>query len=66
ERSEPMDVEDSPLPSPYIRKELISVTVEEPRLQGSISLPVSPAEYHEYSNMLSEDIDNLISDVLYH
>ncbi|KAL2081120.1 hypothetical protein ACEWY4_022973 [Coilia grayii] len=62
--SEPMDVED-PDVSGYLPTEIISVTVGEPRLRETISLPMSPDEYRELSNLISPDIDSLMSDAFH-
>ncbi|XP_048095080.1 signal transducer and activator of transcription 1b isoform X1 [Alosa alosa] len=62
ERSEPMDVEGANCSSGYIPIKLISVTVQEPRLQESIGLPLSPEDYNDYSDIVPENIDSLIKD----
>ncbi|XP_031439337.1 signal transducer and activator of transcription 1-alpha/beta-like [Clupea harengus] len=62
ERSaEPMDVEGQNSSNGYLPTSLISVTVGEPRLQDSISLPMSPDEYNEISNLVPADIDSLMT-----
>ncbi|XP_063069746.1 signal transducer and activator of transcription 1-like [Engraulis encrasicolus] len=59
EESEAMDVEN---PKPYLSRDMISVTVGEPRLRDTVSLPMSPDEYREIANLVPPDIDSLMSD----